>query len=54
MHNSGHLKVSAIKKNIRHMGQITGLNNKTAQIIYNKEAKNPNLNASAAATKHLP
>ena len=32
MHNGGHLSVCTIKISSRHMGEIVGLNNKTAQL----------------------
>ena len=31
MYNSGHLRVCYVKKNSMQMGQISGLNNNTAQ-----------------------
>ena len=33
MHNGGHLRVCAVKRSSRHMGQISGLNNQTAQTL---------------------
>ena len=54
VHNSGHIKVFAVKKSSRHIEQISGLNEILPRVPsnYNKEAKYPMLSADAAATKH--